>query len=102
MPPAGRGRYRELGHLGDVERGLDLGVVVEPLRLLPQDQVRAHAPGGEVPHALFVLGAVGVGVEVAHAVPAGVLEQPHEVEGVADALGAEAEVLVELADAAGR
>src|SRR5690606_41085889 len=34
-------------------------------------------------------------------VPPRILEQPHQVEGVADALGAEAEVLVELADPLG-
>ncbi len=62
--------------------------------LVGQDQVGAHAAAGEVPHAVGVLGAVGVGVEVAHALPAGVLEQRHQVEGVADALAAEAEVLV--------
>ena len=54
-------------------------------------------PAANVPHALGVLGAVGVGVEVAHALPARVLQQLHQVEGVADALGAEAVVLVELA-----
>ena len=70
---------------------------MEALGLLAQDQVGAHAAAGEVPHAVGVLGAVGVRVEVAHAVPAGVLEQLHEVERVADALGAEAEVLVVLA-----
>ena len=52
----------------------------------------------EVPHALGVLGPVGVGVEVPHAVPAGVLEQADQVEGVADAFGSEAEVLVVLPD----
>ena len=55
-------------------------------------------PAGEVPDAVGVFGAVGVGVEVPHAVPPCVLEELHDVEGVADALGAEPEVLVELAD----
>ena len=58
-------------------------------------------PRGEVPHAVVVLGAVGVGVEVAHPVPPGVLEQLHQVERVTDALAPEAEVLVVLADALG-
>ena len=97
--PSGDGRLGELGGLGDGQRLLDLGVVVEAARLLREDEVGAHATASEVPHAVGVLGAVGVGVEVAHARPARVLEQLHEVEGVADALGPEPEVLVELADA---
>ena len=71
-------------------------------RLLPQDQVGAHAAAGEVPDAGFVLGAVGVRVEVAHARAIRVLEQLHEVERVPDALGPEPEVLVVLADDAAR
>jgi len=64
--------------------------------LLAQDQVGAHGGGRELPDAVGVLGAVRMAVEVAHAVPAGVLQELDQVEGVAHALGAEA-VVVELA-----
>ena len=97
-PPVPGGRLGQLGRLGRAQGLLDLGVLVEAARLVGQDQVGAHAAAGEVPHAVAVLGPVRMGVEVAHAVPPCVLQQLHHVEGVADALGAEAEVLVELPD----
>ena len=80
---------------------MDLGVLPEAACLLGQDQVGPHAAPGEVPDAVGVLGAVGVGVEVPHALPPRVLEQLDDVEGVTDAFGAEPEVLVELADPLG-
>src|SRR5881628_1122557 len=59
---------------------LDLRIGVETLDPFPQDEVRAHASGGEVPDAVLVLGAVGVAVEVPHPRPVRVLEQLHEEE----------------------
>ena len=88
-------------NLVDAQRLLDLLVLVEAPCLVGQDQVGAHATAGEVPDAVAVLGAVRVGVEVPHALPAGVLEELDDIEGVTDALGAEAEVLVELPDPLG-
>ncbi len=52
-------------------------------------------PRGEVPHALLVLGAIGVAVEMPHAGPLRVLEQLHEEERALHVLAAEAEILVE-------
>src|SRR5213080_2057163 len=49
---------------------LDLGVVVEALDSLFQDQIGAHAPRSEGPHPVFILGAVGMTVEVPHPGPA--------------------------------
>ena len=43
----------------------DFLVAVELLDLLFQDQVRAHAAAGKVPHAFGIFGAVRVRVEVA-------------------------------------
>ena len=51
------------------EQLLDLGVGVAARDLFLQDQIRAHAPGGEVPHAALVFGPVRVAVEVTHALP---------------------------------
>src|ERR687892_909614 len=98
---AGQCRLAQPVGLRGSERILDLGVLGEAAGLVPQDEVGAHAAPGEVPHAVGVLGAVGVGVEVPHPVPAGLLQQLRQVEGVANPLAAEAEVLVELADALG-
>ena len=55
-------------------------------------------PRGEVPHAVGVLVAVRVGVEVPRPGVARALEQPDEQEGLLEVLGAEAEVLVVAAD----
>ena len=74
---------------------------MEAADLVGQNQVGADAAAGEVPDAVGVFGPVGVGVEVPHAVPPGVLEDLDDVEGVTDPLGAETEVLVELADPLG-
>src|SRR5439155_18509130 len=76
----------------------DLRVAVEALHLGLQDQVGAHAAGGERPHTVFVFGAVGVTVEVAHAGPARVLEQLDEEESPFGIVAPEAEVLIEAAD----
>src|SRR5689334_5752200 len=70
------GRRPALAQFG--QQRLDFGVRVEPGDLLLEDQVGAHATGREIPDAGFVLGAVGVAVEVAHAVPRRVREQLHE------------------------
>src|SRR5438445_7538531 len=59
---------------------LDLGVVIEALDLLLQDQIGAHASGGKGPDAVFVLRAIGVAVEMPHPGPACVFEQLHEEE----------------------
>src|SRR2546430_6432827 len=61
-----------------LQERLDFGVVIEALHFLLQDQVGAHAAGGEGPDAVLVLRAVGMAVEVPHAGPAGVLEQLDE------------------------
>ena len=55
-------------------------------------------PAREVPHALGVLVAVRVRVEVQRARVARALEQAHEQEGLLEVLGAEAEILVVAAD----
>src|SRR5215210_8318532 len=60
------------------EQALDVGIRVELRDLLLQDEIGAHAAGSEVPDALLILGAIGVTVEVLHAVPLRVLEQLHE------------------------
>ena len=80
------------------QRLLDLGQRVEMAGLLGQRGVGADAAAGEVPHARLVLVAVGMGVEVAGPVVPGELEQAHEMEGLLEVLGAEAEVLVIAAD----
>ena len=64
----------------------------------PSGSGRCACSRGEVPHALGVLVAVGVGVEVPRAVVAGLLEQLDQEEGVLDVLRAEAQVLVVAAD----
>ena len=85
----GQGSRAALG-----EGVLDLRVVGEAPDLGGQGEVGTHAPAGEVPGALGVLGAVRTGVEVARPVVAGLLEQLDEEEGVLDAFRAEAQVLV--------
>src|SRR5262245_24549673 len=62
--------------------------------LLLENQVGPHAAAREVAHAVVVLGAVGVRVEVARIVVADVLEKLDEEERGLDVGGAEAEVLV--------
>ena len=87
----------------DLERRGDLGVGVEagrPSRAGSGTCACSRRRTSQTPVGVF--GAVGVGVEVAHAVPARVLQELHEIERVPDALGAEPEVLVELADRAAR
>ena len=71
-----------------------LRISPEGAGLGPQDQVVTHAGGRRIPDAVVVLGAVGVGVEVAGAGVPCVLEQFDQVEGVADAFASKAEVLV--------
>src|SRR2546423_2827629 len=74
---------------------LDFGVVIEALHLLLQNQVGAHTAGGEGPHAVLVLRAVGVAVEVPHAGPAGVLEQLDQEKSRLGIGAPEPQVLVE-------
>ena len=62
--------------------------------LLAQDQVVAHAAGGRGPHAVHVLGARRLEVEVPRAVVAAVLQDVDGPERAAGVAGAEAEVLV--------
>ena len=101
MPPSGRVGTASSSTFAVASAAWISGSSWKRRALSREDQVGADAAAGEVPHAVGVLGAVRVGVEVAHAVVAGVLEQLHEVERVPDALGAEAEVLVVLARHAG-
>ena len=68
MPPAGRVGTASSSTFAAASAALDLGILVEAPGLGPEDQVGAHAAAREVPHAVGVLGAVRVGVEVAHAV----------------------------------
>jgi hypothetical protein len=72
----------------------DLRVGVEQRDLLLEDEIRAHAPGGEIPHALLILGAIGVAVEVPHPGPLRILEQLDEEEGGLRILAAETMILV--------
>src|SRR5207237_8454341 len=74
---------------------LDLGVVVEALDSLFQDQIGAHTPRGEGPHPVFILGAVGMTVEVPHPGPARILEQLDEEKRRLGIVAAEPQVLVE-------
>src|SRR5438874_5227076 len=78
-----------------LQERLDFRVVLEALHLLLQDQVGAHAAGGEGPHALLVLRAVRVAVEVPHAGPAGVFEQLDEEKRRLRIVAPEPQVLVE-------
>ena len=90
---------RGLGGLGEAsEKGTDVGVGVPPRRLLLQDEIGAHAAAREVLDALDALGAVGVGVEVARAGVADVLEELHQPERRLGVRGPEPEVLVVAAD----
>src|SRR5262249_42677365 len=63
-----------------LEQTLNLRIGVEAVRFFFQDEIRAHAAGGEIPDALLVLRPVRVAVEVAHARPLRVLEQLDEEE----------------------
>ena len=69
------------------ENRLNLLVLAEPLRLVLEDQVGAHAAAREVPHAFLIFGAVRVRIEVPRAVVAGVLEQLDDEEVRLDGLG---------------
>src|SRR5215831_2939253 len=62
------------------EQSLNLRVAVEACHLLLENEVGAHASGGEVPHAVLILRAVRVTVEMPHAQPLRVLEQLHKEE----------------------
>src|SRR5262245_29553875 len=55
------------------QQTLNLSVGFEALRLLLEDEIRAHAACREVPHTLLIFGAVGVTVEVTHAGPLRIL-----------------------------
>src|SRR5687768_3792075 len=78
----GGGAVEGVVHLPElVQHGGDGRVGVELAHLLFQDEVGAHAALCELPDAVLVLGAVGVGVEVARAVVAVVLEELDQEEG---------------------
>src|SRR3954470_9648985 len=85
-------RERELGSRGGREGLLDLRQRVEVMGQFGEPAVRRHAAPGEVPHALRVLVAVGVRVEVQRAGVARALEQADQEEVLLQILGAEAEV----------
>src|SRR6478735_856393 len=94
--------FVDLRNAGGLQRGLDLGVGAESLGAFLEQQVGLHVGGRGVPHAVDVLGAAGLVVEVARAVvgrsavwPA-VFEQVHERERVLQVAVAEHQVLVEL------
>src|SRR5579875_1216957 len=78
-----------------VQKPLDLRVSVEALHFRLEHIIGAHAAQGEVPHALFVLGAVGVSVEVVRAIVVLIFQQLDEEEHALDVLGSKADVLVE-------
>src|SRR6476469_4029644 len=75
------------------EQCLDLRVRRELLRLRLEQQVSAHTSAGEIPHPFRVLGAVGMGVEVARAVISRFFQQLHQEELCLDRLRPEAQVL---------
>src|SRR5258708_5526565 len=77
---------------------LDLGVGVELSDLLLENEIGPHAARGEVPDSRFVLGAVGVAVEVPHPRPARVFEQLDQKERALGIVAAEAQILVESSD----
>ena len=79
------------------EQRLNAGVTAELLRLVLEDEIRAHAAAREVPHAFLVLGAIRVRVEVARTVVARLLEQLDEKEERLDRLRREAQILIEPA-----
>ena len=62
------------------EQRLNRRVSAEPLRLLLEDQIAAHAAAREIPDALLVLGAIGMRIEMSRAVVARLLEQLDEEE----------------------
>src|SRR5207245_6940804 len=62
------------------EQRLDLAILAELPRLVLEHQIRAHASTREIPHAVRVLGAVRVRVEVPRAVVPRLLEQLHDEE----------------------
>src|SRR5436305_10798582 len=96
--PLGAERYRAVPTAPAAQlrqQRLDFGVVIEALHLLLQNQVGAHAAGGEGPDAVLVLRAVGVAVEMPHAGPAGVLEQLDEEKRRLGVVAPEPQVLVE-------
>src|SRR5262245_55332415 len=86
---------RRVGRRDFGEQRLNLLVFAELPGLLFEDQVISHAAGGEIPDALFVLAAIGVGVEMARAFVAFLFEHLDQEEQVLDTLGAEAKVLIE-------
>src|SRR5262245_7634906 len=61
------GLERRSGRADFGQQRLDLPVFAELPGLLFEDQVISHAAGGEIPDALFVFAAIGVGVEMARA-----------------------------------
>ena len=84
--------------VGDVDLGaesLDFLVGVELGGFFLEEQICADAAFGEFAHAVVIIGAVGVGVEVERAEGVAVVgEELDEEETLFDVGGAEAEVLV--------
>src|SRR4051794_26700476 len=72
---------------------LDIGILVEAPHFVLEDQVGAHAAPSERPHAAFIVGAVGLCVEVTRTVIAAILEQLYQEESAFEVLSAKAEVL---------
>src|SRR5690606_30674446 len=77
-----------------LQQCLNLWVGVELRCLLLEDQVGAHTAASEVLHALVILGAVCVCIEVAAAIVANILKELDQEEGVLWVHRAEAEVLI--------
>ena len=76
---------------------MNFGVGVEARDFVFENQVRPHAPGGEIPHALLVFGSVRVAIEVTHAFPLRILEQLYEEERALHVFATEAKILIESA-----
>src|SRR5579883_1997849 len=77
------------------EQRLDFGIGVKAAGLLLENVICAHTASGEIPHALLILGAIGVGVKVARTVVALLLQQFDQEKHTLDILAAETQVLVE-------
>src|SRR5579883_588528 len=77
-----------------LEQLLDFGVLLEVLHFGFEHIVGAHAAEGEVPDALLIFGAVGMGIEVVRAVIVLLFQQFDEEEHALDVLCPKADVLV--------
>src|SRR5262249_3358498 len=86
---AGRGRavVARIARAQLADQVLNLGILLEAAGFFLQDQVGAHAAAREGPYAIFVLGAVGMGVEVARAGVAALFQQLDQEERALEILG---------------